>query len=175
MWQGIFLPESAFSVARDFSPRVSFQCRLVQCLYSPHVQSHALTSVCTLKIPSIGSHTSVWTHKNTACTVRNGWWCSCSCCSLTQGRRPEFPARDAWSNKIKKWNENDLQNAFIILTLSDASVRVMCELNWSSHVTIVLSVEVFAAVWCRVLTSPYAMCASLTQPVTLMPWRAWGR
>ena len=43
-----------------------------QCLYSPCLQSHALTSLCTLKIPSIGSHTFVWTHGNTACCGRNG-------------------------------------------------------------------------------------------------------
>ena len=52
--QGIFLP-------------VIFQCTL-----SYSVQSHALTSVSTLKISSTGSHTFVWTHENTAHTVRNG-------------------------------------------------------------------------------------------------------
>ena len=39
---------------------------LLRCPYSPHVQSHALTSVRSLKNPRIGSHTFVWTHENTA-------------------------------------------------------------------------------------------------------------
>ena len=34
---------------------------LLQCPYSPHVQSHASTSVSTLKIPNTGSRTIVWT------------------------------------------------------------------------------------------------------------------
>ena len=59
-WPGIFLPESTFS-ADSFTVSVH-----------PHVQPHAVTSVCTLKIPNIGSHTFVWTHENTARTVRNG-------------------------------------------------------------------------------------------------------
>ena len=37
-------------------------------LYCPRVQSHASTSVRTLKIPNTGSHTIVWTYKNTALT-----------------------------------------------------------------------------------------------------------
>ena len=41
--------------ARDFSPRVKFQSRLLWCLYSLHVQSHASTPVHTLKIPNTGS------------------------------------------------------------------------------------------------------------------------
>ena len=32
-----------------------------------------LTSVCTLKIPSIGSHTFVWTYENTARACSSGW------------------------------------------------------------------------------------------------------
>ena len=32
------------------------------------------TSVCTLKIPSTGSHTIVWAHKNTVHTGRDGVW-----------------------------------------------------------------------------------------------------
>ena len=57
--------------ARDFSPRVSFQCRL-WCLYSPRVQSHASTSARTLKIPNTGSHTIVRKQENAAHTDRNG-------------------------------------------------------------------------------------------------------
>ena len=45
---------------------------LLQCLYSSLVQWHALTFVCTLKIPSTGSHTFAWIHENTTGTVRNG-------------------------------------------------------------------------------------------------------
>ena len=40
--------------------------------YNPRVQSHALTSVCTLMIPNIGSHTFDQIQENTARTVRNG-------------------------------------------------------------------------------------------------------
>ena len=61
-------------VARDFSPKVNFQCRLSNSVRtcSPRVQSRASTSVRTLKIPSSGSHTIVWTHKNTSHNDRNG-------------------------------------------------------------------------------------------------------
>ena len=38
--------------AKDFSPRIDFQCRLsLRCPHSPRVQSHSATSVRTLKIP----------------------------------------------------------------------------------------------------------------------------
>ena len=58
--------------ARDFSlSQLSVQT-LLRCPYSLRLQSHALTSVCTLKISSIGSHTFVWPHQNTARAVRNG-------------------------------------------------------------------------------------------------------
>ena len=55
-------------VAREFSPWASFQCRLILCLHSPCVQSHASASVYILRIPNIGSHTIVWTHENTVHT-----------------------------------------------------------------------------------------------------------
>ena len=45
---------------------------LLRCPYSPRVQSHAFTSMRTLKIPSISTHTFVWTYENTARTVRKG-------------------------------------------------------------------------------------------------------
>ena len=54
VWQGIFHP-SQLSVLT-----------LLRCPYSPCVLSPASTSTCTLKIPNAGSHTIVWTHKNTA-------------------------------------------------------------------------------------------------------------
>ena len=66
---------------------------LLQCPDNPYVQTHALTSVHTLKIPNIGSHTFDWTNVKTAHTVVLGMGnasCSCSCCSLTQVRRPKF-------------------------------------------------------------------------------------
>ena len=50
------------------------------CPYSPGVQSHASMSVRMLKIPDTGSHTTVWTHKYTTHTDRNGQLCSCGCC-----------------------------------------------------------------------------------------------
>ena len=40
----------------------------LRCPYRPRVQSHASTSVRTLKIPNTGSHAIVWTHENTALT-----------------------------------------------------------------------------------------------------------
>ena len=58
--------------ARDFLPSQFPVQTLLRCPYSPCVQSHASTSVCTLKIPNTGSHTIVWTHGNTAHTDRNG-------------------------------------------------------------------------------------------------------
>ena len=45
---------------------------LLRSPYNPRVQSHALPSVRTLKIPQNGNHTFVWTNENTARTVRNG-------------------------------------------------------------------------------------------------------
>ena len=45
---------------------------LLRCPYSPREQSHASTSMRTLNIPNTGSHTIVWTHKNTTHTDRNG-------------------------------------------------------------------------------------------------------
>ena len=54
-----------------FQSQLSVQT-LLRCLYSPCVQSHALASVHMIKIQNNGSNTFVWTHKNTARTVRNG-------------------------------------------------------------------------------------------------------
>ena len=53
VWWWIFLP-------------VNFQCSLLQCSSSSRAPSHVLTSVCMFKISSVGSHTIVWTHTNTA-------------------------------------------------------------------------------------------------------------
>ena len=46
---------------------------LLRCPYSLRAQLHASTSVRTLKIPSAGSHTIVWTGENTAHTDRSGY------------------------------------------------------------------------------------------------------
>ena len=54
--KGFFIPESASNA----------DCLTVS--LQPRVQSHAATSVSTLQIPNIGSHTIVWTHGNTAHT-----------------------------------------------------------------------------------------------------------
>ena len=52
--------------ARDFSPRVNFQCGLSYGVRTePRVQSHASAFVRTVKITNTGSHTIVWTHENT--------------------------------------------------------------------------------------------------------------
>ena len=49
---------------KKFPPHQRLVLTLLQCPYSPHVQSHASTSVCRLKIPNTGSKTIVWTHKS---------------------------------------------------------------------------------------------------------------
>ena len=49
--------------AMDFSPTVSFQCRLS---YGVRVQSRASTSVRTLNIPNTGNHIIVWTHADSS-------------------------------------------------------------------------------------------------------------
>ena len=66
-----------------FSPSQHSVQTLLQCSYSLHGQSHALTSVCMIKIPSLGSHAIVWTNENTGHTSRIGYCCSCGYCSLT--------------------------------------------------------------------------------------------
>ena len=86
--QGIFLSEST--------------CRadsLTVCPYSPCVQSHASTSVCTSKIQNTGCHTSVWTHE---CLDKRNYYAHwlewvallLRLLCLTWVRRPEFPTRD---------------------------------------------------------------------------------
>ena len=56
--------------AREFSPRINFQCRLS---YNVLVcKSHSYTSVRTLNVAGIGYHTFVWTDENNAHTVGNG-------------------------------------------------------------------------------------------------------
>ena len=45
---------------------------LLCCSHNLFVSLHASTSVCMLKIPNIGCHTIVWTHKNTTHTGRYG-------------------------------------------------------------------------------------------------------
>ena len=79
--------------ARDFSPRVNFRVSLSYGVCTAPACS-ALTSVHMLKIPSLGSHTFAWTHKNIAHNVGNRKCCSCGCCILTQVRRLKFSARD---------------------------------------------------------------------------------
>ena len=61
---GAILTRVTDGAARDFSPRVTFHCRLSYggCTAPPPsrprpVQSYASRSVCTLKIPNTGSHT----------------------------------------------------------------------------------------------------------------------
>ena len=61
---------------RDISPRVKFQCKLLQHLHSLNTQSHTSACMCTLKIPKDASHTTDRIHKNTAHTGRNGQHCA---------------------------------------------------------------------------------------------------
>ena len=50
-WTGMPLMQVRFPcAARDFSPSVNFQCRLLYMSVHPHVQSQALTSMGMLKI-----------------------------------------------------------------------------------------------------------------------------
>ena len=88
-------PADASSIPRCgegfFSQRQLSVQTLPRCPYSPRVQSHVLIYVRTLKIPSIGSQTFVWTHEKKTHAVRlllpyRG--------SLTEVRRPEFPVKD---------------------------------------------------------------------------------
>ena len=59
--------------ARDFPPRVHFQCRLSYNVSTdPVCKSDASTSVCTLKIPNSHTIFIVWTRENTALPGRNG-------------------------------------------------------------------------------------------------------
>ena len=49
--------------ARDFLPRVNFQCRLFLGVRTPHVQLRALTSVCLLLILwSMSEFGGLWQH-----------------------------------------------------------------------------------------------------------------
>ena len=59
--QGIYLPESAFTADS-----------LTVAAQPPRVQSHASTTVRTLKISNTGSHTLLTEHENTTHTDRNG-------------------------------------------------------------------------------------------------------
>ena len=81
--QGIFLPESTFS-ADSYGVHA----------HSPSVQSHASRSVRMLKIPNAGSHTTVWTHSNTAHTDKNGWRRSCG------SSNPNFQGVKWWKNEM---------------------------------------------------------------------------
>ena len=57
-------------VARDFFPRVNFQCRLSYGVHTPHVQLHSLTSVRKLKIVSpCQSSVDYGNAKHPACTI----------------------------------------------------------------------------------------------------------
>ena len=60
--------------AREFSPRISFQCRLSYGVSTaPRVQSHASTAVRMLQVPNTGSHSlPLFGHTNTTDTDRNG-------------------------------------------------------------------------------------------------------
>ena len=91
--QGIFL-----SVARDFSLRVYFQCRLSYIVsVQPLVQSHALTSVRMLKDPIV--HVRVLrileTLKHPACTL--GWVAHLCCSWLSQRNATRI---SHWRNPI---------------------------------------------------------------------------
>ena len=60
-------------VATEFSPTVNFQCRLSYSVRTAPVCSDMEpTSVGTLKIPSTGSYTTVWTQGKTGHTGRYG-------------------------------------------------------------------------------------------------------
>ena len=66
----ILLQVWLLGVARDFSPpKVNFQCRLSTVFLQP---SCAVTSMRMLTVLNTDSHATVWTHKNTAHTGRNG-------------------------------------------------------------------------------------------------------
>ena len=83
------------SVCLSHKANISVQT-LLRCPYSSLCVIACLT-ICAhvkkkKKIPNTGSHTVVWTHKNTAHTGRNEQRCSCGFCTIPV-RRPELPAR----------------------------------------------------------------------------------
>ena len=58
-------------------------------------------------------HFSLVTNENTAHAGKNGYCCgSCSCCSLTQFRRPKFPERNKEALKNKNKSIEQLKSAF---------------------------------------------------------------
>ena len=77
-------------VAGDLSPRVHFQCRLPYGARIPH-WTVARISICVRILAAVAlfGHT----RKNAAHTGMNGQSCSCGCCSLSDVRRPELPAK----------------------------------------------------------------------------------
>ena len=93
---------SSFRGGKGFFSRRQLPVQtLLRCLYSPRVQSHALTSARTLKIPSTSSHTTVWTYENTAQTEGMGIALLLRLLCLSKVRRPEFPKRDNINEVLK--------------------------------------------------------------------------
>ena len=71
------------------------------CVCAAPVCNHMHQHQCTLKIPSTGSHTTVWTHGNTVHTDKNGQRCSCGCCVLPRESSPNFPCGTMKDNNEK--------------------------------------------------------------------------
>ena len=91
--------------ARDFSPSQLPVLTLSRCPYSPRGQSRASPSVLTLKIPNTGSHTTVWTHGNTAHADRTECIAATVAVGLYKVRRLEFPASDIEIPKKRRRKE----------------------------------------------------------------------
>ena len=69
---------------------------LLRCPYSPCVQSHASTSVRTLKIPNTGSHTIVWTHKQLHTLIGMG--------SCALGAAVPYTGKPTWISCKRQWS-----------------------------------------------------------------------
>ena len=52
-------------------------------------QPHVSASMYTLQVPCTGSHTNVWTHRNTAHIRQNGYCSSWGCCALPSLNFPQ--------------------------------------------------------------------------------------
>ena len=122
--------EVTFQTIQDSQGR-NFPAQIpLRCPHSPCVQSHAPTSVRTLRISNAGSYTIVWTHENTAHAGSTGWRCSCGCCALHWVRRSKFPARD---NELKKQTcayvctKKKKRSLYTIMTLLCLNVLIVHE------------------------------------------------
>ena len=68
--------------ARDFAPKVSFECKPIFCVRTDPVCNHMHIVCAHVNSPKLWHHTIVWTQENTAHTGRTLQCSSCGCCVL---------------------------------------------------------------------------------------------